>query len=120
MLILIVEDNQNRIDFFSNFLKEHRLICTKYINEAFDILTTRDVPVIFLDYDLEENHLTSNNNGYELVKLIVSNCLQKNSIFYIHSMNPSGANAMLNLLKNNDYKVEWFPFEMFLRKDNNI
>ena len=82
-----------------------------------DFLRLNQCEVIFLDYDLGEDHLTSLNNGYELVKKIVEEKLQPNSIFYIHSMNPAGANKMVSLLKDNGYYAEWFPFHLLREKN---
>jgi hypothetical protein len=79
---------------------------------ALDFLRLNQCEVIFLDYDLGEDHLTSLNNGYELVKKIVEEKLQPKSIFYIHSMNQAGANKMVALLKDNGYYAEWYPFHL--------
>lgn len=77
--------------------------------------------ILFLDHDLdEENKLTTKNNGYELVKKIVEEKLQPKSVFYIHSMNPAGANKMVGLLKNNGYYAEWFPFHLLKQKNETL
>ena len=57
------------------------------------------------------------NTGYGFVKWITENELQKKAIYYIHSMNPTGANAMLNLLKDNNYEALWIPYHLLKLED---
>jgi CheY-like chemotaxis protein len=112
MKILVLEDNPERIKYFRELLKVHDLFITKDIQIALDFLRLNECEIIFLDHDLGQDYLTSLNNGYELVKKIVELELQPYSQFYIHSMNPNGANRMVNLLKDNDYKAMWHPFSL--------
>jgi len=114
MRILILEDNFERIEFFKQLLKNHDIFITKDIQVALDFLRLNQCEVIFLDYDLGEDHLTSLNNGYELVKKIVEEKLQPNSQFYIHSLNPIGANQMVNLLRDYNYKAIWHPYSLMI------
>lgn len=116
MNIFILEDNSIRIEKFKRLFKAHTAYFSSDINEAIAILQTRDFHVICLDHDLGENTLTSTNNGYELVRLIIGMKLQTKSIFYIHSTNPCGASNMLNLLQNNGYMAEWYPFDLIVIK----
>lgn len=115
MHILILEDSFERITYFKSLLKEHDLFITKDIKVALDFLRLNECSVIFLDHDLGEDHLTSLNNGYELVKKIVEEKLQPNSQFYVHSLNPAGACQMVNLLKDYNYKVIWHPYSLFVK-----
>ena len=48
------------------------------------------------------------------MKWLVDNQFQKNSLFYIHSMNPIGANKMLNYLLDNGYDGIWIPCHLIL------
>jgi hypothetical protein len=43
---------------------------------------------------------------------MVGNNLQRNALIYIHSMNPVGANKMLNYLLDNGYDGIWHPFHL--------
>lgn len=114
MNIFILEDNLERIEKFKLLFKNHNIVFSCDINESIEYLYGQDYHVICLDHDLGHNTLTSENNGYELVKKIIELNLQKKSIFYIHSTNMCGANNMVNLLKNNGYNAEWYPFDLII------
>jgi len=117
MKILIVEDNLDRITYFKELLKEHDLFITKDIMIALDYMRLTEIDIAFLDHDLDENNLNSLNNGYELVKKITELKTGENALYYIHSMNPAGANKMVSLLKDNGYYAEWFPFHLLREKN---
>jgi len=117
MKILILEDAQERIEFFNRVYKNHTLFITDSLNYAQNLVKYKGIEfdIMFLDHDITTNDLIAikeENTGYDFVKFLVADNLQKQSIIYIHSMNPVGANKMLNLLKDNDYKAEWFPFHL--------
>jgi len=70
---------------------------------------------MFLDHDLGGRIWTDSgeeNTGYQFVKWIIEENKQKNTLIYIHSMNPIGANKMLNLLLDNKYDGIWIPFNL--------
>jgi len=119
MRLLILEDNPERIKKFKEIFKHHELFFAKHIAQALITLHQNEFDIIFLDHDLDENNLTSYNNGYELCKKMIEFNLQKQAIIYIHSMNPSGANAMLNILKDNGYQVDWYPYHLLKLEDKN-
>jgi len=76
-----------------------------------------DFPIMFLDHDLGNKiWVDSNeeNTGYQFIKWLIENDLQKNSLSYIHSMNPIGANKMLNLLLDNGRDGIWIPAHLIL------
>jgi hypothetical protein len=112
MKIFILEDNYERIKKFDAFYKNHELIFSDNVADALLKLVHTEFDILMLDHDLDENNLTSYNNGYELCKKMIEFNLQKQAIIYIHSMNPSGANAMLNILKDNGYRVDWYPYHL--------
>jgi hypothetical protein len=71
---------------------------------------------MFLDHDLGDAiWVDSNeeNTGYQFIKKLIENQLQKNSLIYIHSSNPIGANKMLNLLLDNNYDGIWHPYHLW-------
>jgi len=117
MKIFILEDSEERINKFVAFYKNHELFFAKHISQALITLNQKEFDIIFLDHDLDENNLTSYNNGYELCKKMIEFNLQKQAIIYIHSMNPSGANAMLNILKDNGYEALWVPYHLLKLED---
>lgn len=112
MRIFILEDNEDRIKFFKEVYKHHEVYFSCDVAEALLILNQKEFAVIFLDHDIQEEKLTTYNNGYELVKRIIEFNLQKQAIFYIHSMNPCKGQIMANLLSENGYEAQWIPFHL--------
>jgi CheY-like chemotaxis protein len=117
MNILILEDNEERIKWFGKVYYNQTLHISKDIKFAMKLAKQTEFDVIFLDHDLCEENLTSLNNGYEFVKQLVESGLQKQAVIYIHSMNPTGANIMLNLLKSQCYEAQWIPFYLLKLED---
>jgi len=115
MKILILEDNQDRINKFKSALKNQDLYIAEDVQHAKEHCNFNEFSVIFLDHDLgNKMWVNSNeeNTGYQFVKWLIKNDLQKNSLFYIHSMNPIGANKMFNLLKDNGWDGIWIPYHL--------
>lgn len=117
MRILILEDNLSRIDKFKQIFQNQELFIFDNIKDAFESCQKVEYSVMFLDHDLDNKHWvnsTEQNTGYQFVKKLVNNNLQKSSLFYIHSMNPIGANRMLNLLLDYDYDGIWIPCSLII------
>jgi len=113
MKILLLEDNQYRIDKFKELYINQELFIYNNVLDAHHACVCNDFQVMFLDHDLDNRiwvNSQEENTGYQFVKFLVNNKLQKNSLIYIHSMNPIGANKMLNYLKDNGYDGIWIPF----------
>lgn len=114
MNIFILEDSEERINFFKEKLKNHTLyIYYDNTDLAKNFIKENKMDMLFLDHDLDGLHhvpSSEENTGYQFVKYLVENNLQKESAITIHSMDTPGANKMLNLLKDNGYKVNWIPF----------
>lgn len=113
MRVLILEDNEDRIRFFKEKYNNHILYITKDIEKAKNEICYHEYDMFFLDHDLSDRNLEDivmETTGYDFCKWITEHNYNKNSVFFIHSMNPGGANAMLNLMKENGYKVDWLPF----------
>jgi hypothetical protein len=116
MKILVLEDNPWRIDKFKELFKNQEVCFCKDIETAKQALidsVLEPFKCLWLDHDLNgkiwENSFEE-EAGYKFVKWMVDNGFQKNSLNYIHSMNPVGANLMLNYLKDNGYDGIWIPF----------
>jgi hypothetical protein len=115
MRILLLEDSQERIEWFKRIYKYHELIVCSNIFDAENVVQFEEIDIFFLDHDLEPNNLegiAKLNTGYDFVKFVINQELQKKAIYYIHSMNATGANQMLNLLKDNGYETLWVPFHL--------
>jgi hypothetical protein len=113
--IFILEDTQERIDWFKKQFDNHYLTIAEYVNEPVcQCLKDRKFDLIFLDHDLED-HLTRPTNvktGNTLAKYLVKNNLQSQAIFYVHSMNPIGANNIVRTLNDAGYEVQWLPYHL--------
>jgi hypothetical protein len=119
MKILILEDNPIRIEKFKELFRNQELFIFDDIHKAFFACVSNHFPVCFLDHDLGgQIWVNSNeeNTGYQFIKMLIENdnhqC--KNSLFYVHSMNPIGANKMLNLLLDNGMDGIWIPAHLII------
>jgi CheY-like chemotaxis protein len=117
MRILILEDAPERIKSFKKRLSEQELyIFTDNNEEARNFINTNEtVDYMLLDHDLGGLHHVDSNNentGYQFVKYMVDNKLQKYTRIIIHSMDAPGATKMKNLLEDNGYNVKWIPYNI--------
>jgi hypothetical protein len=118
MKILILEDNLERIEKFKILFKNQEVCFCKTVEEAQlacieNILTP--FQAMWLDHDLNGKIWEDSfkeESGYQFVKWLVDGGFQKHSLNYIHSMNPVGANLMLNYLLDNGYDGIWIPFHI--------
>jgi len=120
MRILVLEDNLERIEFFTRVYKNHELIICEKISQAQLAVAYGEIDIFFLDHDLEPNNfegIDKCNTGYDFVKWIVSQHYQKHALYYIHSCNPVGAQIMVNLLKDNGYEALWVPYHLLKLED---
>jgi len=118
MKILLLEDNPYRIEKFKELFKNQELFIFDDVQDAFLACKENEFPVMFLDHDLDQKiWVDSNeeNTGYQFVKKIVEAGLQKESLCYIHSMNPIGANKMLNYLLDNGRDCIWIPCHLIMK-----
>jgi CheY-like chemotaxis protein len=120
MRILILEDNPLRIEKFKELFKNQQVTHCSDISNALIACRENDYSVLWLDHDLGGKIWEDSFNeptGYRFVKAIVDENLQRDALIYIHSMNPIGANLMLNYLKDNDYDGIWIPFHLLKIED---
>jgi len=118
MKILVLEDNDYRINKFKILFKNHDVCFCKDIESAKQACINNvsdPFKVLWLDHDLNGKIWEDSfeeETGYKFIKWMVDSGLQKKSLNYIHSMNPIGANLMLNYLKDHNYDCIWIPFHM--------
>ena len=120
MRLLILEDNQERIEKFKKLFKNQDLYIAEDIQRVKEHCSYNEFSVIFLDHDLGNKMWVNSdeeNTGYQFVKWMVDSNLQRNALIYIHSMNPIGANKMLNYLLDNGYDGIWHPFHLLKLED---
>src|SRR6478609_2503109 len=103
MKIFIFEDNQDRIETFKKVLpKNYNLVICDNIEIAKAILLDNlaKFDVAFLDHDMDQKSFVPSNDpntGYQVAKFIVENGIYFKQVF-VHSMNPSGAENIMNEL----------------------
>lgn len=120
MKILILEDDIIRIKKFNELFKYQEVYMCQDIYAAKDVCKTFKIDLMLLDHDLGNKIWVDSkeeNTGYQFVKWLVDNNLQKQSLIYIHSMNFVGANRMLDYLKSNEYDGIWIPFHILKFKE---
>lgn len=116
MKILILEDNQDRIEKFKQLFKNQETYFYTNVIDAYHACMIHEFKVLFLDHDLGGKIWVDSdeeNTGYEFVKLLTEKKLQNKSLIYIHSSNPIGANRMLNYLLDYQYDGIWHPFHLW-------
>lgn len=112
MRILILEDDQSRIDEFKKRLVGKDLTITDDANEACKILSENEpFDYIFLDHDLGgQTHVKSEDGtGYQVAKWPAEH-QDKAFIVHVHSLNPSGAKNMVSIMKDAGINVYYTPF----------
>ena len=117
---MILEDNLDRIEFFKRVYKNHTLYITRNISEAQGYIHNYEFDIMFLDHDLEQDNFKSlkeGRTGYDFCKILVEENTQKESVIFIHSMNPCGGAVMERLLRDNGYEVQWIPFHLLKLED---
>ena len=114
MNILLVEDNIDRIKWFTNEFSGHNLIIGDNANSAISLLREIKFDAIFLSHDLcNEVFVDSEdlNTGYQ-VALEIPDSINKNAVIIIHSWNPTGAENIKKVLP----KAFYIPFGTFTKE----
>lgn len=123
MKILVLEDDQNRIDQFVNRFKEAGIEREEVwwaidAQTAINSLEIRTYDVLFLDHDLGGDQMVSTshlNTGSEfarqLMELHRSGKVEKLPMCFIHSFNPIGAENMQRIIGRTSERVPsiWTP-----------
>lgn len=128
MKILILEDNEFRINTFNERLKEKFEDCELFfVNNIEDAIKYFDehnpFDLIFLDHDLDGRVYVDSselNTGYQFAKYL-NEKLTNSPIIIIHTLNPVGAENMANALQGR--KITYVPFtimEGFIKERLNI
>ena len=99
MNILLLDDNQHRITFFQNSLKQHKLTVCRHANAAIKALKKGSFDVVFLDHDLEGEpaNPAEENCGSEVARFIAENDIQCKRII-LHTENRVGRESMTAIL----------------------
>ena len=115
MKILILEDSPERIIKFKELFKNQELYIFGNAHLAFCECLYTEFNIMLLDHDLDGRIWVDSdeeNTGFAFIKFLVAALprIQTKALIYIHSMNPIGANKMLNLLKDDGRDGIWIPF----------
>ena len=98
MDILLLGDNQHRISFFQNGLKQNKLTVCRHARAAIKALKQKQFDVIFLDHDLDEDTDPDNeNSGSEVARFIADHGVECGNII-LHSENRVGRESMESIL----------------------
>ena len=114
--ILIVEDDESRCAWFRQKFNRHEQDVTCDVRQAARWLAEREYVVILLDHDLVEEHYFSNEPDDERTGYAVAAWLaahpdrQCDALIVIHSLNYTGAERMLDTLRDAGRDAEHIPF----------
>lgn len=109
--IFILEDSKERIEWFMKQFGNHNLTIRSEVDDiTLGLVNSANWDIFLLDHDLEPHLFRKEKNGNTLAKYLVENNLQKQAIFYVHSMNPIGANNICKTLDSAGYEVQWIPY----------
>ena len=96
--IFILEDNEDRIQWFKKTFKKCKLYITKDINKALSMLLSNNFDAIFLDHDLDEFDVSK--TGRELTRQMKKKKIAPLTPVILHTKNPLGRRKMArHLLK---------------------
>lgn len=113
--IFVLEDNQARIDFFTNIFGNIAYFVTKQVDVAIRELKRTKFDLIFLDHDLDDINEQEDERLREREKtgLDVANILRDTinceTPCIIHSVNPVGAG---NMVKAHPFNTCHIPFHI--------
>ena len=105
--ILIIEDSDDRIDFFRKLYIHQNVVFAGNSINAVEFLQAQYFDIIHLDYDLENG-----SNSENVASFITNNDIK--SIIIIHSEHPEGVETLLNILPS----AFPIPFSVFNSKNS--
>jgi CheY-like chemotaxis protein len=100
MKILILDDDVQRHEMFSNKLKYDEVKHTYTAKEAIDALQNNTFDYCFLDHDLGGKVFfpSDPDTGMEVAVWLAANPKKQPRVIIIHSFNPVGATNMIGVL----------------------
>lgn len=115
MLVLVVEDNNERVAEVRRWLAHPgiRLLHVRTGDAALRCVETDRYDLILLDHDLDLQHpegRLGQVNGTNVVERLVASRVNRTTPVIVHSMNPGARNRMFLRLEANRFAVEMKPF----------
>lgn len=102
--VLVLEDEAYRRELIEPLLKGHKVYWVKDATRAIKLIDLIKFNLILLDYDL-----ANRTNGSTVASRLASqDCLNQNTKIVIHSINPSGIEKMMRLLKYSPLRIPVF------------
>lgn len=104
MKILILEDDENRVQKFKQNFIGCELFITHLPSQANEWLEKEEFDFIFLDHDLEDSHyivdcVSNETTGLCTAEFLGNNMnLSKKATVVVHSLNPNGRTRMMAAL----------------------
>jgi hypothetical protein len=114
--IFLLEDDSRRCDWFAKRFKGDQLDISCEIEEAKELLRTRQYDSIFLDHDLQPEHYGSEvpddeRTGYAIASFLATHPeLQRAATIMVHSFNADGAMRMVEEMRNAGRQADYVPF----------
>jgi CheY-like chemotaxis protein len=114
--VLIVEDDEARCAWFRERLRGRLLDVTCDVAVAVRWLAERDYSAVLLDHDLADEHYFSNEpdderTGYAVARWLAEHpTAQRDALIIVHSLNYTGAQRMLAVLRDAGREAEHIPF----------
>jgi len=114
MKILILEDNEYRIDTFTIELKGHDIDHTDNVEICKNRIRTTKYDLIFLDHDLGGEIFVDSDveqTGYHVAKIIPYS-INRNTKVIIHTHNPPGGTKMKEVIGENAFCKPFGTFKI--------
>ncbi len=115
MKIFILDDAHDRHTLLRSFLNkevvEAQISSAYNYDEGIRLVSSQDFDLMFLDHDLGEvyyEHYAARKNGTSFVRELTTLPMLRPKAIFIHSMNPDGANRMIDVLEYYNYTVSKF------------
>ena len=114
--IFVLEDDRRRCEWFTKRFKGDVLDMSCEIDEAKQLLETRQYDSIFLDHDLQPEHYGSDTpdderTGYAIASFLAARPeLQRSATIMVHSFNADGAMRMVEELRGAGRNADYVPF----------
>ena len=111
-----MEDDEARCAWFRERLSGSRLDVTCDVAVAVRWLAERDYHAVLLDHDLADEHYFSNKpdderTGYAVARWLAENpTAQRDATIIVHSLNYTGAQRMLAVLRDAGREADHIPF----------